>query len=79
MPKMKKMVVILKRRKKIKMLFFGSQTNHLDMRKTDSIIKNAFKRFYTKQTEIYCFGSKNPQNPLYFNENKLYPVGIARG
>jgi hypothetical protein len=36
------------------------------MRKTDSVIKNTFKRIYTKQNEIYCFGSKNPQNPLYF-------------
>ena len=51
---------------KIKHVFYGCQTNRLDMRKTDSIIKNAFKRFYTKQNEIYCFGSKNPQNPLYF-------------
>ena len=42
---MKKMVAILKRKKKIKMLFFGCQTNRLDMRKTDSIIKNAVKDF----------------------------------
>jgi hypothetical protein len=45
MPKMKKMVANLKRRRKIKMLFFGCQMNHLDIRKTDSIIKNAFTRF----------------------------------
>jgi hypothetical protein len=69
-PKMTKMTAILERGKQIK-CFYGCQTNHLDIRKTDSIVINTFNKIKPIKIRYTTSDQKILKILCIFNENNF--------